>query len=113
MWHRRSHAKTCQFSPVFRHCQFRLKPVFQLSGCEQGQIATYVLKEPVVLGHETAGWGCTHERCIGCIPMSPAGKGVHVCRDVVAVGSNVTSLQVGDRVAVEPGVPCWGNYMAR
>ena len=35
------------------------------------------------------------------------------CRDVVAVGSKVTSLALGDRVAMEPGVPCWGNMLPR
>ena len=36
---------------------------------------------PILLGHEAAG-------------------------EVVAVGENVKHLQVGDKVAVEPGVPC-------
>ena len=35
------------------------------------------------------------------------------CRDVVAVGSAVNSLAVGDRVALEPGIPCWGNMLPR
>lgn len=46
-----------------------------------GQIGRYVVDAPLVLGHETAG-------------------------TVVARGSDVTSHNVGDRVAIEPGVPC-------
>lgn len=45
-----------------------------------GAIGPYVVREPMVLGHEAAG-------------------------TVVAVGSNVEALQVGDRVCMEPGVP--------
>ena len=35
------------------------------------------------------------------------------CRDIVEVGDGVTSRQVGERVALEPGVPCWSNRMSR
>ncbi|MFC7205431.1 NAD(P)-dependent alcohol dehydrogenase [Haloferax namakaokahaiae] len=59
---------------------------------EHGRIGDYVVENPLVLGHESAG-------------------------EVVEVGENVTSLGVGDRVALEPGVPCrrcshckHGNY---
>ncbi|MEC0332122.1 NAD(P)-dependent alcohol dehydrogenase [Paenibacillus macerans] len=48
---------------------------------EHGKIGRYVVKEPIVLGHELAG-------------------------EVVEVGVNVTNVAVGDRVAVEPGVAC-------
>ncbi|MFN8619851.1 MAG: NAD(P)-dependent alcohol dehydrogenase [Chloroflexota bacterium] len=48
---------------------------------QHGRIGEYVVREPMILGHEVAG-------------------------DVVAVGADVTSVRVGDRVAVEPGVPC-------
>ncbi|SPO02428.1 probable xylitol dehydrogenase [Cephalotrichum gorgonifer] len=46
-----------------------------------GAIGHFVVKSPMVLGHESAG-------------------------TVVSVGSAVTSLAVGDRVALEPGYPC-------
>ena len=46
-----------------------------------GRIGRYVVREPLILGHETAG-------------------------DVAAVGEGVTALRVGDRVALEPGIPC-------
>ncbi|RCX16103.1 L-iditol 2-dehydrogenase [Anaerobacterium chartisolvens] len=49
---------------------------------EHGYIGENYVKEPMVLGHEPGGI-------------------------VAEVGSNVSSLKVGDRVAVEPGVPCW------
>lgn len=48
---------------------------------DHGSIGSYVLKSPMVLGHESAG-------------------------TIVEVGSAVSSLKVGDDVAMEPGVPC-------
>ncbi|XP_037084424.1 sorbitol dehydrogenase-like [Pollicipes pollicipes] len=47
----------------------------------KGRIGDFVLRKPMVLGHEASGV-------------------VH------ALGEGVTSLEVGDRVAIEPGVPC-------
>lgn len=44
-------------------------------------IADFILESPIVLGHESSG-------------------------TVVEVGPAVKNLQVGDRVAIEPGVPC-------
>ncbi|KAK9383614.1 chaperonin 10-like protein [Kockiozyma suomiensis] len=46
-----------------------------------GAIGSFIVKAPMVLGHESAGV-------------------------VVEVGDKVSSLQIGDRVALEPGVPC-------
>ncbi|VDO31271.1 unnamed protein product [Heligmosomoides polygyrus] len=46
-----------------------------------GAIGSYVVKEPMVLGHETSG-------------------------TVAGMGSNVKGFVVGDRVAIEPGLPC-------
>lgn len=48
---------------------------------EHGRIGDYVVERPLVLGHESAG-------------------------EVVAVGERVSHLESGDRVALEPGVPC-------
>jgi L-iditol 2-dehydrogenase len=48
---------------------------------EHGRIGPYVVDEPLVLGHEAGG-------------------------EVVGVGPDVGSLQVGQRVSLEPGVPC-------
>ncbi|NHN58760.1 MULTISPECIES: NAD(P)-dependent alcohol dehydrogenase [Halorussus] len=48
---------------------------------ERGRIGDYVVEKPLVLGHESAG-------------------------EVVAVGDAVPDLEAGDRVALEPGVPC-------
>ncbi len=47
---------------------------------EHGSIGNFIVKDPMVLGHESAGI-------------------------VTEVGSAVTTLKVGDRVAVEPGIP--------
>ena len=46
-----------------------------------GRIGPVVVKKPMILGHECAG-------------------------EVVNVGANVAHLRVGDRVALEPGIPC-------
>ncbi|KAI3614659.1 hypothetical protein CBS9595_003930 [Malassezia furfur] len=46
-----------------------------------GRIGDFVLRKPMVLGHESSGI-------------------------ITAVGSDVTDRRVGDRVALEPGVPC-------
>jgi D-xylulose reductase len=45
-----------------------------------GQIGPFVVKAPMVLGHEAAG-------------------------TIVEVGSEVTNFKVGDRVCMEPGIP--------
>lgn len=47
----------------------------------EGRIKDNIITEPLVLGHESAG-------------------------EVVAVGSEVNHLRPGDRVTIEPGVPC-------
>ena len=46
-----------------------------------GRIAHHVVQKPLVLGHEAAG-------------------------RIVAVGRDVDPVRIGDRVAIEPGVPC-------
>lgn len=48
---------------------------------QRGRIGDFIIKSPIVLGHESAG-------------------------TVVEIGSAVSSLKVGDRVAIEPGTPC-------
>ncbi|HET7278106.1 MAG TPA: alcohol dehydrogenase catalytic domain-containing protein [Dermatophilaceae bacterium] len=48
---------------------------------EHGRIGPYAVDSPLILGHEAGGV-------------------------VAAVGGEVTSLQVGQRVSIEPGVPC-------
>jgi L-iditol 2-dehydrogenase len=48
---------------------------------EHGRIGSFVVEEPMVLGHESAG-------------------------RVAALGADVSRHAVGDRVALEPGVPC-------
>lgn len=48
---------------------------------EHGRIGPYVVDSPLVLGHEAGGV-------------------------VTAIGPEVTSLEVGQRVSIEPGVPC-------
>ena len=46
-----------------------------------GRLAGWVVEEPLILGHECSG-------------------------DVVEIGKGVKKVKVGDRVAVEPGIPC-------
>jgi L-iditol 2-dehydrogenase len=49
---------------------------------EHGRIGPHVVRAPLVLGHEPAG-------------------------EVVGLGPDVTRLRVGQRVSIEPGVPCF------
>lgn len=48
---------------------------------EHGRIADFVVEKPLVLGHEASG-------------------------TIVAVGAGVPADRVGERVAMEPGIPC-------
>lgn len=48
---------------------------------ESGKIGEFVVEEPLILGHESAGV-------------------------VAGVGENVENFEIGDRVALEPGIPC-------
>lgn len=48
---------------------------------EHGRIGNFVVEKPIILGHECAG-------------------------TITEVGSAVKNLKIGDRVALEPGVPC-------
>jgi L-iditol 2-dehydrogenase len=48
---------------------------------EHGRIGQFVVEEPLIIGHECAG-------------------------TVVETGEEVTNLEVGDDVALEPGIPC-------
>ena len=47
---------------------------------EYGRIGPFIVKEPMVLGHEASG-------------------------TVIEIGKNVKNLKVGDRVCMEPGIP--------
>ncbi len=47
---------------------------------EHGRIGTYVVRQPLILGHETAGV-------------------------IVEVGTDVPQSRIGERVAIEPGIP--------
>lgn len=48
---------------------------------KHGKIGNFIIKSPLILGHETSGF-------------------------VESVGSDVTNLAPGDRIAIEPGIPC-------
>lgn len=48
---------------------------------EHGRIGRYVVEKPIILGHEVSG-------------------------TVIEIGEDVKNLQIGDRVAIEPGIPC-------
>jgi L-iditol 2-dehydrogenase len=48
---------------------------------KEGRIGDFVVEQPMILGHESAGV-------------------------VVAKGSDVTEFEIGNRVAIEPGIPC-------
>jgi D-xylulose reductase len=55
---------------------------------EAGRIGPFVVKEPMVLGHEASG-------------------------TVIETGKQVTNLKVGDRVCMEPGIPDPNSRAAR
>ncbi|XP_049837309.1 sorbitol dehydrogenase-like [Schistocerca gregaria] len=55
---------------------------------QHGRIGDYVVKKPIVLGHEGAGV-------------------------VIKLGPGVKNLKVGDRVAVEPSIPCRRCYYCK
>lgn len=55
--------------------------MFQVHFWHCGRIGPYAVTSPMVLGHESSGV-------------------------IAEVGSQVTHLKPGDRVAIEPGVPC-------
>jgi D-xylulose reductase len=55
---------------------------------EHGAIGPFVVRAPMVLGHEASG-------------------------TVIARGNAVTHLAVGDRVCMEPGIPDWTSLPAR
>jgi D-xylulose reductase len=48
---------------------------------QRGRIGDFILKSPIILGHESAG-------------------------TIVEIGKAVKNVKIGDRVAIEPGVPC-------
>lgn len=48
---------------------------------EHGRVGEFVVEKPLILGHECSGI-------------------------VAAIGSEVTNFKVGDRVAIESGIPC-------
>ena len=53
-----------------------------------GAIGPFVVREPMVLGHEASG-------------------------EILAVGTNVRDLAPGDRVCMEPGIPDWSSRASR
>ena len=55
---------------------------------EKGRIGSFVVNSDFILGHEGAG-------------------------TIVSIGKNVTSHKVGDRVALEPGIPCGHCYYCK
>lgn len=55
---------------------------------ERGRVGDFVVRDPLVLGHESSGV-------------------------VTAVGPGVSGIEPGDRVSLEPGVPCLGCAQCR
>ncbi len=53
----------------------------QVHNYTNGGIGTDLVKAPLCLGHETAG-------------------------EIVEMGANVTGYTIGQKVAIEPGMPC-------
>src|ERR1700722_1537125 len=55
---------------------------------QHGAIGPFIVREPIVLGHEASG-------------------------TVIAAGAEVADLKVGDRVCMEPGIPDWTSQTSR
>ena len=55
---------------------------------QNGKIGDFILKKPMILGHECSG-------------------------EIVEVNDDSANLTVGDRVVIEPGVPCGHCDMCR
>lgn len=55
---------------------------------KHGQIGDLKVLSNLVIGHEASG-------------------------DIIAIGSDVENVQVGDRVAIEPGIPCHTCFLCR
>jgi D-xylulose reductase len=55
---------------------------------QHGAIGPFIVREPLVLGHEASG-------------------------TVIAAGAEVADLKVGDRVCMEPGIPDWTSQASR
>lgn len=77
-----------RYKPVLKHSRQVLVRVEQTGICgsdihywKAGRIGKYVVQEPIVLGHESSG-------------------------TVVEVADDVIGVKPGDRVAMEPGIPC-------
>lgn len=80
----------------------------------QGQLGSYVVKDPMVSSHECAGQAFNTSRCSCSALPDRKSHLLTVChREVVEVGSAVTNLRRGDKVALEPGIPCWSHKMSR
>ena len=79
-------------TPPHGHVRIAMKAVgicgSDLHYFNHGRIGNFIASQPIVLGHEGAG-------------------------QVVQVGGGVTAFSMGDRVALEPGVPCWQSRLAR
>ncbi len=92
-------------------------------------MGSFEITAPLVVGHESAG--CVFNLLVrNCDPtescsrngkhptVNKANAAAYMCgfvcyREVVQAGSAVTSLKEGDRVALEPGIPCWSHKMSR
>ncbi|KAK5159932.1 hypothetical protein LTS14_002038 [Recurvomyces mirabilis] len=62
-------------------CTLDKTELAQVHYWQKGRIGDFILNSPIVLGHESSG-------------------------TVVEIGDAVRNVKVGDRVAIEPGVPC-------
>lgn len=66
--------------------------------------------------HSTQFEGLASLSCMTCNWTNGSSKLLNsfcALRTVVEVGDNVQRLKVGDRVTLEPGVPCWANPASR
>ena len=51
--------------------------------------------------------------CSAMLQLSDIHAWLYAGRDVVGLGEGVSRLELGTRVALEPGIPCWGSTVSR
>ena len=85
------------------------KSLWSSGTSQQGEPANFAFEATVRQSEGRSGSICFQ----ACEKTSRSPTGVYFRSVVVEIGPGVRDLVVGDRVAIEPGVPCWTNRASR